>query len=172
MKVKDAMKTDVVFCAPQDNLMKVAELMRLRDCGAIPIVDDKKAVVGILTDRDVCLAIAARNRKASDVKAEDLGKRKVVSCYAEDDLETALRRMRKYKIKRLVVVEKSGELAGILSIADFVLSVRKDKKLKKKIYAAIKSIAQPKPIVLREIADNQTLSVEEMLAAAPKKSEK
>lgn len=169
MKVKDAMKTEVVFCAPQDNLMKIAELMRLRDCGAVPIVDAEKNVVGILTDRDICLAIAGRNRKASDVKAEDLGRRKVVSCYPEDDLETALRRMRKYQIKRLVVVEKSGELTGILSIADFVLAVRKDKKLKKKIYTAIKSIVQPKPIVLREIADAQTLSVEEMLAA-PRKS--
>lgn len=169
MKVKDAMKTNVVFCAPEDNLMKVAELMRLRDCGAIPIVDDEKKVVGMLTDRDVCLAIAARNRKASDVRAEDLGKRKVISCYAEDDLETALRKLRKYQIKRLAVVEKSGELAGILSVADFVLSVGKDKKLKKKIYAAIKEIAEPKPIVLREIADHQTATVEELLAAAPVK---
>lgn len=169
MKVKDAMKTDVVFCAPQDNLMRVAELMRLRDCGAIPIVDGKKKVVGMLTDRDVCLAIAARNRKASDVRAEDLGKRKVVSCYAEDDLESALRKMRKYQIKRLAVVEKSGELAGILSIADAVLSVGKNKKLKKKIYAAIKKIVEPKPIVLREIADDQTATVEELLAAAPVK---
>lgn len=166
MKVKDAMKTDVVFCAPQDNLMKVAEMMRLRDCGAIPIMDDKKTVVGMLTDRDVCLAIAARNRKASDIKAEDLGRRKVISCDAEDDLESALRKMQKYQIKRLVVIEKSGELAGILSIADFVLSVRKDKKLKKKIYAAIKRIAEPRPIVLREIADIQTATVEEMLDAS------
>ena len=123
----------------------------------------------MLTDRDVCLAIAGRNRKASDVKAEDLGKRKVISCYAEDDLEAALRKMRKYQIKRLAVVEKSGELAGILSIADFVLSAGKDKKLKKKIYAAIKKIAEPKPIVLREFAKHQTATVEEMLAAAPKK---
>ncbi len=171
MKVKDAMKTDVVFCTPQDNLMQVAELMRVRDCGVVPIVDEQKTVVGILTDRDVCLAIAARNRKASDVRAADLAKRKVISCYTEDDLESALRKMRKYQIKRLAVIEKSGELAGILSITDFVLSVRKDKKLKKKIYAAIKKIAEPKPIVLREIADSQSVTVEEMLAAAPKKQQ-
>lgn len=169
MKVKDAMKTDVVFCAPEDNLMKVAELMRLRDCGAIPIVDDEKKIVGMLTDRDVCLAVAARNRKASDVRAGDLGKRRVVVCHAEDDLESALRKMRKYQIKRLVVANDAGELAGFLAIADFVLSVRKDKKLKKKIYAAIKKIVEPKPIVLREIAASQTATVEEMLAAAPVK---
>ncbi len=142
MKVKDAMKTDVGACSTEDSLMKAAEMMRVRDCGAIPLLDgERKKIVGILTDRDICLAIAARNRKASDVKTEDLGTRKVISCDAEDDLESALRKMRKYKIKRLIVIEKSGELAGILSIADLVLAVRKDKKLKKKIYAAIKKIA-------------------------------
>ena len=151
MKVKDAMKTGVVFCAPEDNLMKVAELMRRHDCGVIPVVDRKK-VVGMLTDRDVCLAIVSRNRKASDVKAEDLSKGKTITCFAEDDVESALRKMRKYQIKRLVVVDKSDEIAGILTIADILLSVRKDKSLKKKIYTTLKAISQPKPIVLREIS--------------------
>ncbi|MDQ2747480.1 MAG: CBS domain-containing protein [Acidobacteriota bacterium] len=159
------MKTEVVFCAPEDNLMRVADLMRLRDCGAIPIVEQTK-VVGILTDRDVCLAVAARNRKASDVKAADLLKSKIIVCCADDDLESALRKMRKYQIKRLVVVDESNELVGILSIADLVLSVHKDKKLKKKIYAALKAIVQPRPIVLREISES-SLPADENFAVAP-----
>ena len=114
MKVKDAMKTDVGACSTEDNLMKVAEMMRLRDCGVVPLLDENKKIVGMLTDRDVCLAIAARNRKASDVKAGDLSKGKAVTCLAEDDLESALRKMRKYQIKRLAVAGETGELVGIL----------------------------------------------------------
>ena len=151
MKVKDAMKTGVVFCAAEDNLMKVADLMRRHDCGVIPVVAGKK-VVGMLTDRDVCLAIVSRNRKASDVKAEDLAKSKIITCFAEDDLESALRKMRKYQIKRLAVVDNSSEIVGLLTVADILLSVRKDKSLKKKIYATLKAISRPKPIVLREIS--------------------
>ena len=157
MKVKDAMKTDVGACSTEDNLMKTAEIMRLRDCGVVPVIDEGKKVVGMLTDRDICLAIASRNRKASDVKAADLLKGKAITCFAEDDLESALRKMRKYQIKRLAVVDKSNELAGILTVSDVLLAVRKDKDLKKKIYATLRAIAQPKPIVLQEISSENPL---------------
>ena len=167
MKVKDAMKTDVGACSSEDNLMKIAEMMRVRDCGVIPVVDCNK-IVGMLTDRDVCLAIAARNRKASDVKAKDLSNGKVITCLAEDDLESALRKMRKYQIKRLAVADETGELVGILSIADAVLSVRKDKNLKKKIYSTIRAIAQPRPIVLREIPEGNP-AAEDIFAVPPEK---
>ena len=151
MKVKDAMKIDVGACSTEDNLMKAAELMRVRDCGSIPLLDAEKKVVGMLTDRDICLAIASRNRKASDVKASDLPNNKAITCLAEDDLESALRKMRKHQIRRLAVVDKSHQLVGMLAISDVLLAVNKNKSLKKKIYSTLKAISQPKPIVLREI---------------------
>lgn len=152
MKVKDVMKTDVGFCDLEDNLKKAAEIMRYRDCGVVPIVDDKKRVVGMLTDRDVCLAVAARNRKASEVKTKEVIKGKAIFCSPEDKLEDALRKMRKYQIKRLTAVSENGELAGILSITDIMLSVRKNKDLKKKVYATLKAIFKPRPIVLQEVS--------------------
>lgn len=152
MKVKDVMKTDVAFCSTEDNLKKTAEMMRHRDCGVIPIVNAEMRVVGMLTDRDICLAVAARNRKASDVKNVELINGKAIVCATEDRLEDALRKMRKHQIKRLAVVGADGELVGILSVADALLAVRKNKNLKKKIYATLKIIAKPRPIVLREVA--------------------
>jgi CBS domain-containing protein len=166
MKVKDAMKTDVGACSTEDSLMKAADVMRLRDCGVVPVLDDEKTAVGMLTDRDICLAIVARNRKASDVKTKDLLKSKVITCLADDDLESALRKMRKYQIKRLAVVDKDSKLVGMLTISDVLLSVRKDKSLKKKIYTTIKAIAKPRPIVLREIPENNGVTIEDMLAAS------
>ena len=151
MKVKDVMKTDVGFCSTEDNLMKTAETMLHRDCGVIPIVDEEKRVVGMLTDRDVCLAVAARNRKASDVKAKELLRGEPVVCSAEDKLEGALRKMRKHQIKRLAAVGEGGELVGILSVTDVLLAAGKDKDLKKKVYATLKAIFKPRPIVLREV---------------------
>lgn len=152
MKVKDAMKTDVGFCSADDSLMKAAELMRSRDWGAVPIVDGEKQVVGMLTDRDLCLAVVARNRKASDVRCKDLMSDPAIVCAPEDKIEDALRKMRKHKIKRLPAVGAGGELVGILSVGDVLLSIRKDKKLKKKIYSTLKKIFEPRPIVLREIS--------------------
>ena len=151
MKVKDVMKTDVGFCSTEDNLMKTAETMLRRDCGVIPIVDEERRVVGMLTDRDLCLAVVARNRKASDVKTVDLIKGEPVVCAADDKIETALRKLRRNQIKRLAVVGEDGELVGILSVNDILLAVRKDKDLRKKIYAMLKAVAKPRPIVLREV---------------------
>ncbi len=161
MKVKDVMKTDVGFCSTEDNLMKAAEVMRHRDCGVVPIVNENKKVVGMLTDRDLCLAVVARNRKASDVKTEELLRGRAIVCAAEDKLEDALRKMRKYQVKRLAAIGTGGELVGILSVTDVLqLAAGRDKKLKKKVYATLRAIFKPSPIVLRELsADNESEKV-------------
>ena len=156
MRVKDVMKTDVGFCSAEDNLKKAAEIMRFRDCGVVPIVDAENLVVGMLTDRDVCLAVAARNRKASDVKTKELINGKAIVCSPDDKLEDALKKMRKFQVKRLAVSGKNGELIGILSVSDVLLAVRKNKDLKKKIYSTLKAISRPRAIVLREIDSSAT----------------
>lgn len=158
MKVKDVMKMDVGFCLAEDSLMKAAEIMRHRDCGVVPIVDDERRVIGMLTDRDLCLAIVARNRKASDVQTKDLIRSEPIVCAADDKIESVLRKLRKNQIKRLAVVGAIGELVGIVSVSDILLGIRKDKNLKKKTYATLKAVAKPRSIVLREISvDEDTL---------------
>jgi CBS domain-containing protein len=153
------MKTDVGFCSAEDSLMKTAEMMLRRDCGVVPVVDMQNRVVGMLTDRDLSLAVVARNRKASDIKNKDLIKGVAIVCSADDKIEAALRKMRKNQIKRLAVVGASGELVGILSVNDILLGVRKDKNLRKKIYATLKAIAKPRPIVLREVNSSEPPNV-------------
>ena len=156
MKVKDVMKTNVGFCSTEDSLMKAAEVMRQRDCGVVPIVNADKKVVGMLTDRDLCLAVVARNRKASDVKTEELLCGKAIVCAADDKIEDALTKMRKYQVKRLAAIGSGGELVGILSVTDVLqLAAGKDKKLKKKVYATLKAIFKPSPIVLREVSASE-----------------
>lgn len=167
MKVKDVMKTDVGFCSAEDNLMKAAEIMLHRDCGVVPIVDENKQLIGMLTDRDLTLAVVARNRKASDIKTKEIIKGEAISCTPEDKLEDALRKMRKHQIKRLAAVGENGELLGILSITDILISVRKNKDLKKKVQATFKAIFKPRPIVLREVSDDNTDNDAEMFAIAP-----
>jgi len=159
MKVKDVMKTDVGFCSTEDSLMKTAEMMLRRDCGVVPVVDENKQVVGMLTDRDLCLAIVARNRKSSDIKAKDLIKGEAIICAADDKIELVLRKLRVNQIKHLAVVGADGELVSILSVNDILLGVRKDKNLKKKIYSTLKAIAKPRPIVLREVNKSEPSAV-------------
>jgi CBS domain-containing protein len=155
MKVKDVMKTDVEFCSAEDNLMKTAEIMRRRDCGVVPIVDEQRRVVGMLTDRDICLTVAARNRKASDVICKELIDGEMIVCAADDKLEDALRKMRKHRTERLAALGAGGEFVGILLLVNVLTAVRRDKKLKKKVYATLEKIFKPRPIVLREVGKSE-----------------
>ena len=148
------MTTDIGFCNLEDNLTKAAEIMWQKDCGVVPIVDEEQKVIGMITDRDICIAAATRNQKTSDIKAKEMINREVISCAANDRLETALKKMRRYQLKRLPITNENSKLVGILSIADILLCEQKAKKLRKKIYLTLKAIGTSRPIVLKEISDN------------------
>lgn len=153
MKVKKLMKQDVGSCGLTDDLTKAVEVMRFKDCGAIPVVNAEKKLVGIITDRDICLAVAELDKKPSEIKVEEVVKKRIFTCSANDDLKTALKKMKRVKVKRLPVVDKKREIIGILSITDFLTSLKKDKSFRKKIYSTLKAIGKPKPIILREIIE-------------------
>ncbi len=151
MKVKKLMKTDVGCCSSDDDLTKVIGIMLLKDCGAVPVVDDENKLVGIVTDRDICLAIGKLDQKTSEINIGDIMKNRIVACSADDELKTALKKLKRFKVRRLPVVDKNRKIVGILSITDFLVSLKKDKSIRKKVYSTLKAIGKPKPIVLREI---------------------
>ncbi|HXG82595.1 MAG TPA: CBS domain-containing protein [Pyrinomonadaceae bacterium] len=156
MKVGKIMTTDVGFCGLKDDLSKVVETMRHKDCGVVPVVDAENQLVGVITDRDVCLAVG--NKKLSAVKAGEItGNDAVTVCAPDDKIKSALRKMRKYQLKRLPVVGQSGEIVGILSVTDVLREVKKDKSLKKQTYKTLRGIFEPRPILLKEITASELI---------------
>jgi CBS domain-containing protein len=150
MKVFEVMTIDVGFCYLEDNLTKVAEIMWQKDCGIIPVVTAEKHVVGVITDRDICIAAASRNQQTSQIKASEMNFRPIIVCAMEDDVKDVLRRMRKYKVKRLCVTNDNKELLGIISLSDILLKAGEKKSVRKLIFSTLNAIAKPAPIVLRE----------------------
>ena len=118
MKVKEIMTaSSLQFCSPETKLHNAARAMKKANCGVLPVVDKNKKVVGMVTDRDICLSLANKQKKPlSKQNVGDIISSKVFSVKAEDDLKTALKQMRTHKIGRLPVVDKSGKLKGILSV--------------------------------------------------------
>ena len=125
MTVKELMKTDVSTCAPDDDLAGVVTIMRDRDCGFLPVVDGRGTVVGVVTDRDVCLAAAAKYRPLARVSAHEIMSHPVFSCFADENVKTVLVTMAKHRSRRLPVLNKSGRLQGVLSIDDIVQAPRR-----------------------------------------------
>ena len=120
MLVKDLMTRDVSSCSPGNNLAEIAEMMWNQRCGALPIVDGSKRVVGMITDRDVCIALGTRNMKASDVLVRDVSPLGCFTCQPGADVRNALRTMVTEEVGRLPVIDGAGQLIGILSIDDIV----------------------------------------------------
>lgn len=119
MKVKDLMTTTVATCAPETTVAEAAHLMWEADCGILPVVKDG-ALVGVVTDRDMYIALATRNARASRMAIDSVAARQVATCAPEDDLRAALATMRQARVRRLPVVGFGGTVMGILSMNDIV----------------------------------------------------
>ncbi len=131
MKVRDIMMSAPQYCRPDTNLAAAVEIMWTNDCGFLPVVDMDGRVAGVITDRDICIALGTRNQRASDVFVREVMADRVYGCAAEDDIHTALETMEKHQVRRLPVVNPDGKLAGVLSIGDVTLHA--EKKMGKKI---------------------------------------
>ena len=124
MKVKDVMSQDVRICGINDNLSTAARTMWMRDCGILPIVNNKGTVVGVLTDRDICLAAGSKDRRLSSIAVNEVMMRQLYSCPPEADIREALQIMREKRVRRLPVVDSKGALRGILSLDDVAVKMR------------------------------------------------
>jgi CBS domain-containing protein len=121
MKVQDVMTETVRFCSPDTNLAAAAAAMWENDCGVLPVVADGGKTIGVITDRDIAIALGTRNKIASDVPVREVMSAQLYTASPEDDIHTALKLMRKEKLHRLPVITADGMLQGILSLNDVSL---------------------------------------------------
>ena len=124
MKVKDLMTTDVKHCGVETNLAAAAKIMWEGDCGAVPVTDERDRVVGVITDRDSCIAAATRPRTEGEIPVKDVISKDLHTCSPGDDVRAALETMKTRKVRRLPVVEQGGRLAGIVTIHDIAVQSR------------------------------------------------
>lgn len=149
MKVQDIMTTDVRTCGPEDKLAAAAMLMWENDCGIVPVVNGTGQVVGIITDRDICMAVATQHRLATEIAVGAVGANKISTCKHTDDVLTALDLMRREQLRRLPVIGDAGRLVGILSLSDVVRHVKKGESKKgkhvpaKELLRTLKALSKP-----------------------------
>lgn len=124
MRVEEIMRREVMTCSPESTLAEAVRRMAEADCGVLPVVDDGARVVGMVTDRDICVTLGLRDRRPSEVSVRHAMSAEVVSCQAGDDVRGALAAMRWRRVRRLPVVDADRRLAGIVSLDDLVLEAR------------------------------------------------
>jgi CBS domain-containing protein len=124
-KCRDIMTEDLVVSTPENTVHEVAQLMKTEDIGPVLIVDNEqsKTLVGIVTDRDLVLKVIAEGRELQTTRVGDVMSKKLVTCYADDDVETAMKAMAQFQLRRIPVVEENMRLVGIISQADIATRV-------------------------------------------------
>lgn len=120
MKVREAMTELPSFCRVETNLGSAAELMWNANCGFLPVQNKEGKVVGVVTDRDMCIALGTRNRLPGDISVGEVMSGTLFACGPADDVHTALQTMRSAKVRRLPVIEPNGSLVGVISMDDIV----------------------------------------------------
>lgn len=133
MKVEQLMTKDVASCGPDESLSRAAQVMWERDCGFVPVVEtgDGARVVGVLTDRDACMAAYTRGKPLEEIRAGDVMSRHVHSCKPTQTLAAAEEKMREGQIHRLPVVDDAGQLLGVISLADIARVAEQQKGRKR-----------------------------------------
>lgn len=124
MKVKEIMTGGPSVCDLNESLAEAARTMWNADCGVLPVLKDGKEVVGLITDRDICMAMAMRDCKPAAVSAEAVISGDVYSVAPEDEVHKALELMQQYQVHRLPVINPEGELVGMLSMNDVVFKAK------------------------------------------------
>jgi CBS domain-containing protein len=121
MTIRNVMTAEVTTCHLNTNLATATALMWEHDCSALPVLNDTGELAGVMTDRDICIALGTRNVRASELSAGQVVSGLAIVCKATDDILVALQKMRAAKLRCLPVVSPDGILEGIVSIDDFVL---------------------------------------------------
>ena len=126
MKISDYMSKDVCFVKPDCNTYDAARIMCENHIGCIPICDDSKKVVGILTDRDILLRAVACDKEAKTTPVSDIMTTNVYTCKCEEDIAQAQNVMAQNQIRRIPITDENCKLLGILTMGDLA---QNDKKI-------------------------------------------
>jgi CBS domain-containing protein len=121
VKNKDIMSGEPRTCSPETNLAEAAAMMLDGDCGMLPVVADGK-LVGVVTDRDMFIALATRNTRGSEIVVRDVAQTPVFTCGPDDDVRAALATMKQHRVRRLPVEGFGGTIMGVVSMNDLVLA--------------------------------------------------
>lgn len=126
MFVEDVMTKRPAPCHMETNLAEAVGRLWENDCGALPVLGADGKLAGIVTDRDICIALGTRNLRPSDLRVADVVQNHVLFCHVSDHVHTALQKMCKTKVCHLPVLDENACLAGMLSMDDIVLCAEAD----------------------------------------------
>ena len=153
MKVQDVMTDEVQSCAPETNLATVAMQMWRGDFGAMPVVAGRK-VVGMITDRDICMAAATKHRDPANIRVKEVISGQVYGCSCDTDIHEALKIMQQKQVRRLPIISaEDGRLQGILSMNDVAMKTQAGREVElsaEDVEQTLRAICTHRPVAQKK----------------------
>jgi CBS domain-containing protein len=138
MDIRSVMTSDPATCTPDATLRQVAQMMKQHDCGQIPVVDQQRQPLGVITDRDIAVRAVAEGTDPANATAGDYMTSPATTVPQDSSLNDVARLMEQNQIRRVVVVDQQGCVAGIVAQADVALAGRDGKTAE-----VVKQVSQP-----------------------------
>ena len=122
MKIRKIMTKAPTYCTPSCTAEMAASLMHQCDTGILPVVQDSLdlKLIGVVTDRDLCLAVIAARRAPAHTVVNECMSRNPKCVGQDDDIKQAVDLMAEHQLRRLPVVDEHGKVLGMLSLADII----------------------------------------------------
>jgi CBS domain-containing protein len=165
MKISEVMTANPVCCVSSDPADVAAILMRDEDTGIIPIIkdEDSRKVIGVITDRDLCLSLIADRERHFLAAGRDPGSlpvtefmtRQLITCSPDDDADRALELMRENQVRRILAVDDKGVIQGIVTVADLV---RRGELADGSMRATLEKICEPTGVASKPRAESAAQS--------------
>ncbi len=110
---------EIISVSPDNSLQEVAKTLRENKIGAVLVCDDPKRMCGVLSERDIIIAIAKHGASVLEGKVSDFMTEGVYTCALDDDMKTVMEQMTWRRVRHLPVIEE-GKVVGVISIGDVV----------------------------------------------------
>ena len=117
-RVRDIMTSNPETCRPSDLIRDVARIMADRDTGVVPVIDDSRKIIGLITDRDIVVRLVAEGKDPAKAHVNDAMTKSIRSVKEDTPLDEVTRLMSSAQIRRVPVVNQRDEIIGIVSVGD------------------------------------------------------
>jgi CBS domain-containing protein len=117
MKVREIMTSNVECLSPESNLREIAQKMKSLDVGFIPVCENDR-LVGTVTDRNIVIRAIAESRDINNTQARGVMTRDIVYAFEDEDVKDVAEKMRDKDVRRILILDKSKRLVGVVSIGD------------------------------------------------------
>jgi len=150
MDVESLMSTEPKTCSPDDTLHRAAQIMWENDCGFLPVVDPEQRLVGVITDRDVCMAAFTQGVALGATSVASAMSRNALSCPPRASVSDVATLMASRQLRRLPVIDRFGKLVGVITLGDLARHAQAASPLRRtlaavKLTGTLARICTPRP---------------------------